>query len=231
MAASGNPVGGERMLWSQFLENPSSRTARWGLWELYASRPVVRTVAEEGFAKAAPAFSPEPGVPGRVALQLVVLTGSLDERPEELGIAHYTEHLAFGGSKNFKAEDMVSLFQRLGVEYGSDVNAVTTFDYTAYRLDFRENDSALLHEGLRLFRDFGDGLTFEPAIIERERRNLQRACALLDCLRVASMYDDEEGIEPGDVAYVVRGLVSSAVNALDCVELRKAAREHPPEPP
>src|SRR5215510_9045624 len=73
-------------------------------------------------------------------------------------------------SRNFKAEDMVSLFQRLGVEYGSDVNAITTFDYTAYRLDFRENDAPLLREGLRLFRDFGDGVLFSPAIIERERR-------------------------------------------------------------
>ncbi len=116
------------------------------------------------------ALLPHAGVPGRVALQLVVLAGSLDERPDELGIAHYTEHMAFGGSKHFKAEDMVALFQRLGVEYGSDVNASTTFDYTAYRLDFRENDAALLREGLRLFRDFGDGVAFEPAIVERERR-------------------------------------------------------------
>ncbi|MES2695578.1 MAG: insulinase family protein [Verrucomicrobiota bacterium] len=116
------------------------------------------------------ALLPHKGVPGRVTLQLVVLAGSLDERPNELGIAHYIEHLAFGGSKNFKAEDMVSLFQRLGVEYGSDVNAVTTFDYTAFRLDFRENEAALINEGLRLFRDFGDGVAFEPRIIEQERR-------------------------------------------------------------
>ena len=116
------------------------------------------------------ALLPHAGVPGRVALQLIVLAGSLDERPDELGIAHYIEHLAFGGSKNFKAEDMVSLFQRLGVEYGSDVNAITTFDYTAFRLDFRENDPALVREGLRLFRDFGDSVSFEPRIIEQERR-------------------------------------------------------------
>ena len=89
------------------------------------------------------ALRPHAGVPGRVALQLIVLAGSLDERPDELGIAHYIEHLTFGGSKHFKAEDMTSLFQRLGIEYGSDVNAVTTFDYTAFRLDFRENDAAL----------------------------------------------------------------------------------------
>lgn len=79
-----------------------------------------------------------------------------------------------------------------------------------------------------------DGGTLSDRVaetIERERRNLQRACALLDCLRVAAMYDDEEKIDSGDVAYVVRGLVSSAVNALDRVELRRAARQHPPEPP
>ena len=111
------------------------------------------------------ALLPHKGSPGRVTLQLLVLAGSLDERPDELGIAHYIEHLAFGGSRNFKAEDMVSLFQRLGVEYGSDVNAITTFDRTAFRLDFRENTPALLREGLQLFRDFGDGVAFSPATI------------------------------------------------------------------
>lgn len=122
---------------------------------------------ENGFRYA---LLPHKGVPGRVTLQLLVLAGSIDERSTELGMAHYLEHLAFGGSKNFKAQDMVSLFQRLGVEYGSDVNAVTTFDYTAYRLDFRDSDAKLMDEGLRLFRDFGDGVTFEPRAIEQERR-------------------------------------------------------------
>ena len=122
---------------------------------------------ENGFRYA---LLPHAGVPGRVTMQWVVLAGSLDEGPAERGIAHYVEHLAFGGTANFPADRMVDLFQRLGVEYGSDVNAITTFDHTAYRLDFRENDAALLGEGLRLFRDFGDALAFEPVAIERERR-------------------------------------------------------------
>jgi hypothetical protein len=82
----------------------------------------------------------------------------------------------------------------------------------------RTDDCGLLSDGV-------------AEIIERERRTLQRACALLDCLRIAALYDHEEEIEPGDVAYVVSGLVSSAVTALDRVELRRAARQHPPEPP
>ena len=101
------------------------------------------------------ALLPHRGVPGRVALQFIVLAGSLDERPDELGMAHYLEHLCFAGSTHFKADDMTALFQRLGIEYGSDINAITTFDYTAFRLDSRDSDPALLREGMRLFRDFG----------------------------------------------------------------------------
>jgi hypothetical protein len=70
------------------------------------------------------------------------------------------------------------------------------------------------------------------AIINRECMNLYRACALLDCLRVAAMHDGyEKEVETGDVAYVARGLVSDVLNALDRVELQKAARQRPPEPP
>jgi hypothetical protein len=50
-------------------------------------------------------------------------------------------------------------------------------------------------------------------------------------LRVAVMYDYETEIEPGDAAQVVHGLVSNTVNALDCVKLRRAVRQLPPEPP
>jgi len=173
---------------------PEANGPRSGRWahETPKSAPPDPNVAwgrlDNGFRYA---LLPHRGVPGRVALQLVVLAGSLDERPDELGIAHYVEHLAFGGSKNFKADDMIALFQRLGVEYGSDVNAITTFDHTAYRLDFRENEAALLREGLRLFRDFGDGLTFEPAIIERERRvvlaELRNRNTIADQQQLASM--------------------------------------------
>ena len=151
-------------------EPASPRTGKWAHEVAKSLAPdpaVVWGRLDNGFRYA---LLPHKGVPGRVVLQLVVLAGSLDERPDEQGIAHYIEHLAFGGSRNFKPEDMVALFQRLGVEYGSDVNAVTTFDYTAYRLDFRENQDALLRDGLRLFRDFGDGLTFSPQSIEQERR-------------------------------------------------------------
>jgi zinc protease len=115
------------------------------------------------------ALLPHAGVPGRVSMRLVVLTGSMDEREDELGIAHFTEHMCFRGTREFPYYAMNGFFHKLGMEYGSDVNAVTTFDHTSYMLEYRDNDPALLREGLRLFRNFADGVLFEPHIIEKER--------------------------------------------------------------
>lgn len=116
------------------------------------------------------ALRPHQGVPGHVTMKLIVLAGSMDESDAELGIAHFTEHMAFHGSDEMNELQMLSFFRRLGAEYGSDINAFTTFDTTTYSLDFRENDPRFLADGLRFFRGVAGNITFEPAVIDRERR-------------------------------------------------------------
>ena len=147
------------------------------------------------------ALLPHRGVPGRVSLRLLVLSGSIDELPEEQGIAHFTEHMAFRGTKNYQAGDMVAFFQRLGVEYGSDVNAMTSFDHTYYALEYRENDPALLRDGLRWFRDIGDGITFDPTAIEFERRvilaEMRRRDSLAEREQFASLPTVLRGLQVG----------------------------------
>lgn len=102
-------------------------------------------------------------------MQLLVLTGSLDEADDEQGLAHFMEHMAFRGNQAFPAQEMETFFQELGIEFGSDINAVTAFDHTAYTLDFREASLPLLERGLALFRSFADGVVFKPEEIEQER--------------------------------------------------------------
>ena len=116
------------------------------------------------------ALLPHAGVPGRVTMKLIVLAGSVDERDDELGLAHFTEHMAFHGSAEMNELQMLSFFRRLGAEYGSDINAYTTFDSTTYSLDFRENEPRFLADGLRFFRGVAGSIAFEPAVIDRERR-------------------------------------------------------------
>jgi hypothetical protein len=68
-------------------------------------------------------------------------------------------------------------------------------------------------------------------VIERERRNLQRASAVLASLSVSSGIDGHK-IDAGDVAEVARQLIDAVTDALDCVQLRRAAEQAPqPRPP
>ena len=121
---------------------------------------------ENGFRYA---LMPHDGVPRSSTLQLVVLAGAMDEKEDERGLAHFMEHMAFRGNSSFPEAEMVRFFQELGIEFGSDVNAVTSFDYTAYTLDFRDTSPAMLRRGLRFFRSFADGVNFDPILIEQER--------------------------------------------------------------
>ncbi len=110
------------------------------------------------------------GAPGKVSIKLLVLVGSIEEREEELGLAHFIEHMAFNGSRNFEPGELASFFQQSGMEYGKDLNAGTTFDYTLYGLEFWENDDELLKKGLLFLRDIGDGIHFLEREIDMERK-------------------------------------------------------------
>src|SRR3954464_10679216 len=70
----------------------------------------------------------------KVELRLVVNAGSILEDDDQQGLAHFIEHMAFNGSKNFQKNDLVSFLQSIGVKFGADLNAYTSFDETVYIL-------------------------------------------------------------------------------------------------
>ena len=72
---------------------------------------------------------------GRASLRLLVLSGSLEEREDQRGLAHFLEHMAFNGSTHYPPGTLVEYFQRLGMSFGGDTNAYTSFDHTAYKIE------------------------------------------------------------------------------------------------
>ncbi len=112
---------------------------------------------------------PHPEPPDRVSLRLLVQAGSLMENPSQCGLAHFLEHMAFNGTKHFPADEMVEYFQRLGMAFGADTNAHTGFDQTVYKLQLPRNDPSLLEDGLKLLRDYADGMLLAPEELEKER--------------------------------------------------------------
>ena len=79
-------------------------------------------------------------------MRLLVLAGSLHETDDQRGLAHFLEHMAFNGSTHYPPGTLVEFFQRIGMSFGGDTNANTSFDRTVYRLDLAHADDAALAE-------------------------------------------------------------------------------------
>ena len=75
----------------------------------------------------------------------------------------------FNGTRHFPSGELVEYFQRLGMSFGADTNAYTSYDRTVYMLELPRNDQAMLEEGLQLLRDYADGILLKEEEIDKER--------------------------------------------------------------
>jgi zinc protease len=66
----------------------------------------------------------------RAELMLVVKAGSIDEDDDQKGLAHFAEHMAFNGTENFPKNELIKYFESIGMEFGPEINAYTSFDET-----------------------------------------------------------------------------------------------------
>ena len=105
----------------------------------------------------------------KVELRLVVNAGSILEDDDQLGLAHFTEHMAFNGTKNFAKNDLVSFLQSIGVEFGADLNAYTSFDETVYILPIPVDKPENLEKGFQILEDWASTVTFDNEEIDKER--------------------------------------------------------------
>ena len=113
--------------------------------------------------------------PGQVSVRLRVDAGSLMEQPDELGYAHFMEHLTFRGSRHVPDGESKRIWQRLGVTFGSDSNAQTTPTGTTYALDLPQATQASLGESLKILA----GMMADPNIID-SAVNAERAVVLAE---------------------------------------------------
>lgn len=111
--------------------------------------------------------------PGRAVLWLHMHTGSLNETDRQRGIAHYLEHMAFNGSASFPPGSVIPFFQSLGMTFGRDQNAFTSFDQTTYQLSLPDVKPETLSKGLTFFADVMYRLLLAPKEIESERQIIQ----------------------------------------------------------
>ncbi|QKF63040.1 zinc-dependent peptidase, M16 family [Campylobacter mucosalis] len=99
---------------------------------------------------------------------LIVNAGSTDEAPNERGLAHFVEHMAFNGSRDFDKNELIKKLESLGVRFGADLNAQTTYDTTSYNLEIAINDENL-KSVFEVFSNWIDGVKFDQNELDKER--------------------------------------------------------------
>ena len=105
----------------------------------------------------------------RAELRLVVDVGSIVEEDDQLGLAHFVEHMAFNGTKHFPKQETVTFLESLGMRFGPSVNASTSFDETVYMLQVPTDKPEVLDRSFLILEDWAHGQTFDPAEIDKER--------------------------------------------------------------
>jgi zinc protease len=105
----------------------------------------------------------------RADLQIVINAGSVLEDDDQKGLAHFTEHMCFNGTKNFPKQELVSFLESTGMRFGADVNASTGFDQTYYTITIPLDKEGFLEKGMQVLEDWAHNVSFEADEIEKER--------------------------------------------------------------
>lgn len=104
-----------------------------------------------------------------LSLRLGIRAGSYHEQEDERGFAHFVEHMAFRSTRGAPDGGLDRVFAPMGIAFGHDQNAATTYFSTTYRLDFKASDDKAVAAGFRWMGDIADGVLFTPAAVARER--------------------------------------------------------------
>ena len=105
----------------------------------------------------------------RAELRLVVNAGSILEDDSQRGLAHFVEHMAFNGTRRFPKAAIVNFLERVGMRFGADLNASTSFDETIYTLKIPTDTARLVTTALDILEDWAHAVQFDTTEIRKER--------------------------------------------------------------
>ena len=105
----------------------------------------------------------------RATLMLVVNAGSVQEDDDQLGLAHFLEHMMFNGTERFPKQALVDYFESIGMSFGGDVNAYTSYDETVYFLEFPTDDEEIINTAFQVVEDWAGRATISDEEVDKER--------------------------------------------------------------
>jgi zinc protease len=105
----------------------------------------------------------------RIELRLAVNAGSVCETDGQQGLAHFVEHMCFNGTKNFPSNKIIDMLEEMGVKFGAELNAFTSFDQTIYMLKVPTDKEEWINRGFQVLEDWAHQVTLDDNEIDKER--------------------------------------------------------------
>ncbi|CAM2065389.1 Insulinase family protein [Sulfidibacter corallicola] len=163
-------VGLSSPLWAWEEGKPGAASVAPDAWRLDAPIPMDPHVLVKRLDNGLTYYIRKNAKPeNRAQLRLVVNAGSLQETEAQLGLAHFLEHMAFNGTKHFAKLDLINYLQSIGMRFGADINAYTSFDETVYMLEIPTDDAEIRDKAFQILEDWAAHITLDPEEVEKER--------------------------------------------------------------
>ncbi len=105
----------------------------------------------------------------RAELYLAVDAGSILENDDQLGLAHFVEHMLFNGTRRYPNEELIDFLESTGMRFGPDVNAYTSFDETVYTLTIPTDSTRIVEQAFDVLEDWAGYATLSDTMIDQER--------------------------------------------------------------
>ncbi|RPI06164.1 MAG: insulinase family protein [Ignavibacteriae bacterium] len=105
----------------------------------------------------------------RAELRLAVRAGSILEDDDQQGLAHFDEHMAFNGTKNFPKQEIIDFLEKSGIRFGADLNAYTSFDETVYMMQVPTDSPLVLKKGFQILEEWSHDVSYDDKEIDNER--------------------------------------------------------------
>lgn len=107
---------------------------------------------------------------GQAEFFIAQKVGAIQEEENQRGLAHFLEHMAFNGSKNFPGNKMISYLETIGVKFGDNLNAYTAVDQTVYNISaVPVKRQGIIDSCMLILYDWACGLNLNDSDIDKER--------------------------------------------------------------
>jgi len=107
---------------------------------------------------------------GMANFYIVHDVGAVQESDSQQGLAHFLEHMAFNGTKNYPKKSLIEYLEKIGVKFGANLNAFTSWDLTQYFMtDVPVARESVVDSTLLILHDWSHFISLMPEEIDAER--------------------------------------------------------------